>query len=97
MNIKIGEMKSEKIVKGIFMTGLIYCVIILLPIIIDNLIILGINSSSKIFRLSGYIYIIKMIVTPIMLAVIIKLSCEVLYKFIKVAEIMINNNSREDN
>lgn len=94
---KIGEMKSEKIVKGILITVVVYCLIIILPMIANTFLMAGTNGSSAIVKISGYFYLISMIATPIMILVLIKLLCEGLYKIIKAAEIIIENNKKDNN
>lgn len=94
---KIGEMKAEKIVKGILTTVLVYTLIVILPMIANIFLMAGTNGSSAIVKISGYFYLISTVATPIMIVVLIKLICEVLYKIVKAAEIIIENNKKDNN
>ncbi len=89
-------MNAKTIIKGILSVGIIYAVIMLLTIISDFLLIPGTSGNSLIDSFNSYMYVIKIWATPILGICLIKLICEVLYKILIVAEIIINKNIKEN-
>jgi len=97
MNFKIGDMKSKSILNGIFITGLVYFVLVILNFSSELLLIPGTSGDSVVVQLNYISYIIRNISTPIVGLILFKLSCEILYKIVKACEIIIqNHNSKND-
>ena len=92
MNFKIGEMETKKIVKNIFIIGIIYLVINTL-----GSSILLFNTVPSGTKLIYFIYIIDTIGTPIIGLFALRLACEILYKILKALEIIIQNNNNNNN
>lgn len=95
MKSRIGNMKAKEIVNGIFIIGVVYITLIILYMITDMGIVSGTTGDSIIVRLNSVIYGLRVITTPIILVVAFKLMCEVLYKIIKAAEIIIEDNKNK--
>lgn len=91
MKFKIGEMKTTDIINWIFITGLVYSLIILPDILAKYLIEIGIHGDSKIiyFLDNRRMYSIRTFAVPIILLILFKLACESLYKIVRASEIVI--------
>lgn len=81
--------KSESIVKGIFISGLIYIIMELINSAINSL---NLNTSSMIIF---YIFVLMMVAINIVkyLAAIflLKFSCDSIFKILKSVDILLNN------
>ncbi|MDV4149790.1 hypothetical protein R0131_02970 [Clostridium sp. AL.422] len=91
MNFKIGEMETKKIVKNIFIIGIIYLVINAL-----GSSILLFNTVPAGTKLIYFIYILDAIGTPIIGLFALRLVCEIVYKILKVLAIVIQNHSNRE-
>lgn len=97
MKFKIGEMKSKKIVNGIFITGLVFFILLILRFFSNVLLVYGTSGDSVIVQLTSIIYIIITIAMPLIVLILFKFSCEGLYKIIKACEIIIQNYDSKNN
>lgn len=84
MKFIIGEMKTNSIVNGIFITGLVYFIITILRGL--SILIPGTPGDSILIYLAYRIHTFAM---PIIGLILLKLVCEVLYKIVKASEIII--------
>lgn len=55
----------------------------------------GTTGDSMIVRLNGIVYGLSVIITPIILLLGFKLMCEIVYKIVKAAEIIIEDNKNK--
>lgn len=97
MKFKIGEMKSEEILKGIFITGLVFFILLILRFFSDLLLVPGTSGNSVVVKLNYIIYIIVTITMPFIILILFKFACEVLYKIVKACEIIIQNYESKNN
>lgn len=91
MKFKIGQRKTKDIINGIFITGLVYLIIVALNILSKYLKEIGIPLDSKIlyFLDNRIMYSIRIIAVPIIFFILFKLVCEALYKIVRASEIIV--------
>ena len=98
MRFKIGEMKTNVIMNGIFITGLVYLIIVAINILIKSLLLPGPGTpgfSIMYFLNNHMMYSIRAIAGPIIFLVLFKFVCEALYKIVKASEIIIEKYNNE--
>lgn len=95
MKIRIGNMSAKEIVNGMFITGAVYIGLIILYMITELGLGSGTTGDSMIVRLNGIVYGLSVIITSIILLVGFKLMCEIVYKIVKAAEIIIEDNKNK--
>lgn len=91
--VKMGEMKPENIVKGIFIC---VAILIIYKIPILNLIILRgrtivTHFMSNVIHIQYYLEIIG---SAIIYLILLRLFCEVLYNIISAAQVIIKRNNK---
>lgn len=97
MKFKIGEMKSKEIVNGIFITGLAFFILLILRFFSNLLLVPGTSGDSVVVQLNYILYIIITIAMPLIVLILFKFLCEVLYKIMKACEIIIQNYKSKNN
>ena len=89
MKFIIGEMKTNSIVNGIFITGLVYFIITILRGLSIFLLVPGTPGDSILISLVSTTYRIHTFAMYIIGFILLKLVCEILYKIVKASEIII--------
>lgn len=96
MKFKIEDMKSKEILNGIFITGLVFFILVILSFFSELLLVPGTSGDSVVVQLNYIIYIIRTITIPFIVLILFKLACEVLYKIVKACEIIIQNHESKN-
>ena len=96
MKFKIGDMKSKEILNGIFITGLVFFILVILSFLSELLFVPGTSGDSVVVQFNYIIYRINPIIIPIIGLILFKLACEILYKIVKACEIIIQNHDSKN-
>lgn len=91
---KLGGMKAKSIANGFLIIGLIYIAIILLTTLSEYILIPGTTGHSSLIMFNYIMSLINSWLIPILGIGLLKLSCESLYKILKLAEIIIYTNAK---
>lgn len=93
MRVKIGNMNCRNIINRFFIVGVIYFIPIMFNMIITN-ITLPIQSTTFDYILNIFEKIYSVSI-PIILFILFELLCEILYKVLRVCELIIENNNNK--